>query len=149
MAVSIQLFSIISVARWHHSTHEPSKTMVSLFPQRYEAKATTHEVIPDPQEVMRGFLRSIPASSNTFFNSSGVFMSFVSGSKHWEYGTLLDPGMWPDGKFGRGSGSVPWNLPEDRASATWHVACDILAFTKSKSQNMPVFRVTLNGPPSI
>ena len=40
------------------------------------------------------------------------------------------------------------NLPGDRASATCVCGSEKLAFTKSKSQNMPGFKVALNGPPS-
>ena len=44
-------------------------------------------------------------------------------------GTFRLPGMWPDGKPGLGSGSVPWNLPELRASTTCFCRLRVLSHT--------------------
>src|SRR5262245_49647259 len=74
-------------------------------------------VTPEPQVVIIGLSVSIPA----FLKASAIF----SGDARRPFsmisveGTLRAPGMWPERRPGRGSGSLPAKRPAERASTTW------------------------------
>jgi hypothetical protein len=77
-------------------------------------------VTPEPHVVMIGLSVSTPA----FLNAAAI----LSGEANRPFstisveGTLWAPGMWPERRPARGSGSLPAKRPAERASTTWAVS---------------------------
>lgn len=86
-------------------------------------------VMPEPQLVTTGFVRSMPASAKVRRSASRSLN--LPLSENTPEGRLLAPGIWPDRMPARGSGSSPAKRPALRASAIWESRCSTTSLMRS------------------
>mmetsp|Transcript_4883 Transcript_4883/g.15126 ORF Transcript_4883/g.15126 Transcript_4883/m.15126 type:complete len:213 (+) Transcript_4883:3164-3802(+) len=106
-----------------HSAQLPSYTAASSLPRRAAASASTHAVMPEPQLITSGRVRSTRASANAASSSSTLAKRVPSepsarGRRSLVKGSDRAPGMCPLTQLARGSGALPSNRPAARASTT-------------------------------